>query len=263
MRKSAKELAFLRDLYIRDEWTQRFTDLVDKHAKFDGAEDLLYLNAGTGGHTLVLEERIGGDTEIFAVCGDEHELSIAADKAIAVGSRVEFSTKSFGDDAFSSVIADLSLTPPSEYQERIDDVVLKAKPDGEVAFFLPTAGSFGEIFSMLWEVLADSSTGISANAEDLISELPSAAAVSEAAERAGLVNINAETAIEVFDFETGEDVVNSPLVADFLFPLWFGEIDEDQSRTVKDKLAGLISAEQGDLSFQFTVKATVVTGTRA
>lgn len=263
MQKSAKELAFLRDLYVQEEWTRRFTELVDKHAELSDSEELLYLNAGTGGHALVLEERIGSDTDIFAVCGDEHELSIAADKAIAVGSKVEFSTKSFGDDAFSSVIADLTLTPTAEYSERIDDAVRKAKLDGDVAFFLPTAGSFGELYSMLWEVLTDADADISTKAEDLIGGLPSIAEVKQAAENAGLVNIRSETANEAFDFETGDDLVNSPLVADFLFPLWFGDMGASEASAIAEKLASLINTELGDLSFQFTVKATLVTGRRA
>lgn len=262
MQKSAKELAFLRDLYVQDEWTRRFTDLVDKHAKLTDAEELLYLNAGIGTHALVLEELIGEETDIFAVCGDEHELAIAADKAIAVGSKVEFSTKSFGDDAFACVVADLSFVPLADAAEIFDDVVRKAKTDGEVAIVMPTAGSFGELYSMLWEVLADADADVSTKAEDLIAGLPSVAAVKQAAENAGLVNIKSETAIEAFDFETGEDLVNSPLVADFLFPNWFGDIEESEASAIKEKLAGLINAELGDLSFQFTVKATIVTGTR-
>ena len=47
MAKTQKELAFLRDLYIQDEWTRRFTDLVDKHMDLRDSENMLYINAGT------------------------------------------------------------------------------------------------------------------------------------------------------------------------------------------------------------------------
>ena len=52
MAKTQKELAFLRDLYIEDAWTHRFTELVDKHLKLDDSENLLYINAGTGNHAF-------------------------------------------------------------------------------------------------------------------------------------------------------------------------------------------------------------------
>ena len=41
MTKTQKELAFLRDLYIDEQWTLRFTDLVDKHIGFAKEEKLL------------------------------------------------------------------------------------------------------------------------------------------------------------------------------------------------------------------------------
>src|SRR5205085_10873450 len=91
MAKTQRELAFLKDLYIQDEWTKRFTDLVDKHIDLRDSENLLYINAGTGGHALSIAERFGEKTAIFAVCEDEEVLNIARDKAAAVGSEVDFS----------------------------------------------------------------------------------------------------------------------------------------------------------------------------
>ncbi|MEJ7699932.1 MAG: hypothetical protein WKF71_09855 [Pyrinomonadaceae bacterium] len=36
MSKSQKELAFLRDLYIETDWTERFTNIFDENFKFSG-----------------------------------------------------------------------------------------------------------------------------------------------------------------------------------------------------------------------------------
>ena len=77
MAKTQKELAFLRDLYIQDEWTRRFTDLVDKHMDLRDSENMLYINAGTGGHAMAIHERFGEKTDIFASCEDEDMLTIA------------------------------------------------------------------------------------------------------------------------------------------------------------------------------------------
>ena len=81
MAKTQKELAFLRDLYIQDEWTKRFTDVVDKHMDLSDSENMLYINAGTGGHALAINERCGEKTDIFASCENEDLLAIARDKA--------------------------------------------------------------------------------------------------------------------------------------------------------------------------------------
>src|SRR6476620_12077666 len=81
MAKTQKELAFLRDLYVNKEWTSRFTELIDKHVKFDNEENLLYINAGTGDHVFALRETLSDETAIFATAEDEHVLTIAREKA--------------------------------------------------------------------------------------------------------------------------------------------------------------------------------------
>src|ERR1043165_2400783 len=98
MAKTQRELAFLTDLYVQDEWTRRFNELVDKHIDLSDSENLLYINAGTGTHALVLDEKWGSKIDIFASVADEAQLSIARDKAAAVSSKVDFSMIRFEDD---------------------------------------------------------------------------------------------------------------------------------------------------------------------
>src|SRR3954451_1317001 len=116
MVKTQRERAFLRDLYVQDEWTARFTQLVDKHTDLSDSENLLYINAGTGTHALILDEKWGEKVDIFASVEDDDQLNIARDKAAAVSARVDFSTMRFEDDAFDAVIADASLLRPAEIE---------------------------------------------------------------------------------------------------------------------------------------------------
>ncbi|MGH9820188.1 MAG: hypothetical protein ACRD43_08450, partial [Pyrinomonadaceae bacterium] len=83
MAKTQKELAFLRDLYIQEEWTKRFTDLVDKEMDLRESENMLYINVGTGGHALAIHERFGETADIFATSENEDLLAIAQDKGAA------------------------------------------------------------------------------------------------------------------------------------------------------------------------------------
>src|SRR3954468_2856320 len=110
--KTQRELAFIRDLVVQDEWTRRFTDLADKYIDLADSENLLYLNAGTGTHALVLDEKYRETLDIFASVANEDELNIARDKAAAVSSKVDFSQIRFEDDAFDAVLADGSFVPP-------------------------------------------------------------------------------------------------------------------------------------------------------
>lgn len=264
MAKTQKELAFLRDLYIQEEWTQRFTELADKYIDLSDSENLLYINAGTGTHALVLDEKYGQKIDIFASCENEDLLSIAGDKGLAVKAGVDFSCLRFEDDAFDAVISDATFALADQIEDAIADAARVARTGGDIAVLIPTAGSYGEVFSVLWEVLFNENLGDDgAIIEKLVADLPTTTALESIAERAGMVNVHTETAVELFDFENGAAFVASPLVADFLLPIWLDAIDDDEKELVTEKLAQLIDAEEADLSFRFSVKATLLTGEKA
>jgi ubiquinone/menaquinone biosynthesis C-methylase UbiE len=264
MTKTQKELAFLRDLYIQEEWTRRFTDLVDKHMDLTDSENMLYINAGTGGHALAIQERFGEKTNVFATCEDEDMLIIARDKAAAIMSEVDFSTLRFEDDAFDAVLADGSFVRSADVDEFIANTVRVARIGGDIAIFLPSAGSFGEIFSLLWEVLiTEDLPDYGAEIEKLIAGLPTVSYVEELAKREGIVNINTQMATEIFEYENGEEFITSPLVVDFLMPIWLESLEENEKERVTKKLAQLIDADEGALPFNFTLKATLLTGEKS
>ena len=261
MTKTEKELAFLRDLYIQDDWTRRFVELVDKHMDLSDSENMLYINAGTGGHALAINERFGGKTDIFASCENEDLLAIARDKGIAIRSGVDFSTLRFEDDAFDAVLADASFVSPAEIEGFIENTVRVARTGGDIAIFLPSAGSFGEVFSLLWEGLFNEDlTDHGAAVERLIAELPTVSRIEELAKRADIVNINTQMATELFEFASGTEFIESPLVADFLMPVWLETLHENEKERIIKQLAQIIDTEDGDISFRFSVKATLLTG---
>ncbi|CAN5438829.1 hypothetical protein BH10ACI2_BH10ACI2_01870 [soil metagenome] len=261
MEKTQKELAFLRDLYIQDEWTRRFTDLVDKHMDLRDSDNMLYINAGTGGHALAIHERFGEKTDIFATVEDEDMLTIASDKAAAVRADVDFSMLRFEDDAFDAVLADATFVRPADVESFIDNTVRVARTGGDVAVFLPSAGSYGEVFSLLWEAFINEDLiEHGAAVETLIAELPTVSHIEDLAKRSGVVNINTQMATELFEFESGTEFIESPLVADFLMPVWLESLDENEKERVEKQLVQLIDAEDDKFSFIFTVKATLLTG---
>lgn len=264
MTKTQKELAFLRDLYVQEEWTQRFTELVDKYIDLSDSENLLYINAGSGTHALILDEKYGDKIDVFASCENEDLLAIARDKGLAVKAGVDFSAMRFEDDAFDAVVSDATFVRPGEVEDAIADAARVARTGGDVAVFIPSAGSYGEVFSVLWEVLFNENLGEDgAIIERLVANLPTTTKLETIAEQSGMVNIHTETVVEAFDFENGAAFVASPLVADFLLPIWLDEIDEDEKELVSEKLAQLIDVEDADLSFRFSVKATLLTGEKA
>lgn len=261
MAKTERELAFLRDLEINENWTKRFTDLLDKHVGFKDAKSVLYINAGTGDHCIAVREKVDDEIKMFATCENPELLNIARDKGVATRSAIEFSEGDFDDDSFEAVVADASFTRPEGISDFINEAVRVARPGGEVAIVLPSSGSFGEVFSLLWEVLFNEDLGEHGHAaETMISQIPSVSRVEEIASEAGLYDVRTESSNEIFEFENGTEFVGSPLVSDFLLPVWLETLSVDDRFRVTEKLVELIDSEDGSLSFRFSVKVTLVTG---
>ncbi|MBA2494447.1 MAG: hypothetical protein H0V31_07105 [Acidobacteria bacterium] len=258
MSKSQKELAFLHDLYVATDWTERFTDIFDANFKFSGEKNILYVNAGTGNHALTISENLEKDSNLNAFNEDEELNFIAQAKSDALKSDVYFAAV-FPDEIFDVVVADASFVKPEDLSSFIAEIIdLSAK---QVAFFLPTAGSFGEIFSFLWETLLDLDLLEKVTElEGLISEIPTVSKVKEIAENLGLSKIQTVTKTEVFEFENGTEFVTSPLAADFLLPVRLDFLDAEEQKQVLERFAQLIDADDGTLSFRFSIKATLVVG---
>lgn len=259
MNKTQKELAFLRELTIESEWTERFTDYLDKKIKFaDKAEKVLYINAGAGNYPIALSEKLHDQTEIYAVCESEDLRNIAQAKADAVRVDVRFGTN-LPSEKYDVVLADGSFVEPFETEEFVEKVIDASK--NRVAFFLPTKGSFGEIYSFLWEALFEAGlTEKVEHVERLIGEIPTIEQVEAMAKNLGLRKVEHSTENELFEFKNGAEFVDSTLAANFLFPAKFDFLEPDEIAKVSAKLAELIDAEEGEVSFRFTVKNSLFTG---
>ncbi|CAN5436704.1 hypothetical protein BH10ACI1_BH10ACI1_19550 [soil metagenome] len=258
MSKTEKELAFLRELVIESDWTQRFTDFFDKKFKFGKEETILYVNAGTGNHAIALDEKLDDKTEIYAVSENTELRNIAQTKADAIKADVRFGTN-FPDGKSTIVIADASFVKPDDLDNFITQLIDLS--ENQVVFFLPTKGSFGEIFSFLWETLLETDLiEHGSNVERLIMEIPTAENVETLSKNLGLQKIESATETEFFEFKDGTEFIESPLITDFLLPVWLDFLSDAEKEKAGRKLAELIDAEDGTLSFHFSVKNTLFSG---
>ncbi len=271
MSKTEKELAFIDDLFISGDWTRRFTELADEHIKFSDKGRLLYVNSGSGTHALALREKFDKDSAIFAVCETPELQKISQAKLDVIDadeSRAEtaFAEINFINDLtdsdFDAVLADASFVRPKDLPEFVGRMAeLSAR---QIAVFLPTAGSFGEIFSFLWETFLKADLlEHSGEIENLINELPTVWQAEEILTNAGLKNVKSFTQNELFEFENGDAFINAPLLEDFLFPAWLRFLDENEKERVKKELAQTVDNEDGTLTFHFSVKATLVIGEKS
>ena len=268
--KSDQELAFLKDIYVATDWGERFAELIEEHVELPKKGRALYVASGTGSHAMALQERAGND--VTFICTDESEecLELARAKAVAMNSQAEFhrtqlESLGFQDDQFDLVVGDASLVAAERLPEMLSEMIRVAAPGGTVALSLVTYSSFGEFFSVYWEALRAAELQTHEHdAEELITELPTISAVEAIAEREGLEAITSWMNIEEFDYESGEEFLNSPLITDFLLQGWLSSLPEPetQARVLKE-IERIIDEERNDMDFALSVKATIVVGRKA
>jgi hypothetical protein len=144
------------------------------------------------------------------------------------------------------------------------ELVRVAAPGATIALTLPTASSFGEFFSIYWEALHNKGLiDYESDVEQLITELPTVSNIEQLAEDEGLTGVESWTRIEEFDFESGEQFLNSPLVAEFLMHDWLALVPEEQKAELFSEISRLINEERHEAEFALSVKATLVVGQKS
>jgi ubiquinone/menaquinone biosynthesis C-methylase UbiE len=266
MNKSDKELAFLNELFVAPDWGERFAELVDEHVQVPSEGKAIYLAAGTGSHAMAIQER-GGD-KLSLLCLDENAecLELAKAKATAGNERTEFrhanlSNLPFADNEFDLVIGNASLIAQQRVRKMFSEMVRVAAPGAQIALTLPTASSFGEFFSIYWEALHN--TGLvdqESYVEDLINALPTTSDVEDLAVEEGLEDVSSWSRIEEFDYDSGEQFLTAPLVADFLMKQWLASVPDHAREEVSKEILRLINEERHEADFPLSVKATLVVG---
>jgi SAM-dependent methyltransferase len=268
--KSDKELAFLQDLYVSTDWGERFAELIDKHLELPKRGRMLYVASGTGGHALAMQERAGDKLSLTCVDENEECLELGRVKALAVRADPEFRRAQveelgFQDDQFDLVVGDASLLATERLPEMLSEMVRVTAPGGKVALGLVTASSFGEFFSVYWEALRNLNIEEHEHdVESLIMELPTVSAVETMATHDGLDNVASWLQVEEFNYESGEEFLNAPLITDFLLTRWLESLPEAEAQArVAQEIARIIDVERQDMDFTLTVKATVIVGRKA
>ena len=268
-RKSDKEIAFLQDLFIAPDWGERFAELIDEHLKLPKEGKALYVAAGTGGHALALHERAGEKLELLCVDENPECLELARAKATATNEQLTFKTTQVDsldlkDNRFDLVIGNASLVSRQRVRKMFSELVRVAAPGATIALTLPTSSSFGEFFSIYWEALHNNGLlDHESDVERLITELPTVSDIEQLAEDEALHDVKTWTRVEEFDFESGEQFLNSPLVAEFLMRDWLALVPEDKRAALFDEISRLINEERHEAEFALSVKATLIIGQKA
>lgn len=264
--KTDKELAFLQDLFIAPDWGERFAELIDEHVRLPNEGRALYAAAGTGSHAMALQERGGDKLTLLGVDESSECIELAQAKATATNEQTEFrigklDNLDLPDNRFDLVVGNASLVSRQRVRKMFSEMVRVAAPGATIALALPTASSFGEFFSIYWEALYNLNLlDHEVDVEHLITELPTVSDVERMADDEGLKDIASWTRIEEFDYDSGEQFLTSPLVAEFLMQQWLALVPETDRADLFREITRLINEERHEAEFALSVKATLVVG---
>lgn len=263
-----KELAFRYDLIVAPEWRDRFDTLVNDSIKFPVEGRFLDVNCGTGEHALELAKRMKDKGEVIGVDSSDELIALARAKAqIKKEQNVRFdkadvSHLSFADNEFDVVIGDGSMSDARRIGEMLTEMVRVARPKGRVLLKLTTHGSFDEFFSIYWEALHDVGIADSVwqSLERLIEERWTLSDAEQQVERTGLQKVESFTRKEEFSFESGDEFLKSPLIADLFLTGWIEIVPQQSRDKVLNLIASIIDRERKEAPFDLSIKAAVISG---
>jgi ubiquinone/menaquinone biosynthesis C-methylase UbiE len=263
-----KELAYRYDLFIAPEWRSRFDALLGENIEIPAEGEILEVNCGTGSHALEIAERLKDKGEVLAVDSSAERLELARAKALVTKlQNVRFEQAVSGNlpfpsDKFDAVIGDASLIETGEMEATFAELVRVARPGARVTIMLATHGSFDEFFSIYWEALMDAGLvdKVWENLEVLIRERGTVSDAEAMASRLGLNDVESVTSKEEFDFETGSQFLESPVIADPFLPEWLSIIPPDKWQEVTAAINRVIERERHQMAFDVSVKAALITG---
>jgi ubiquinone/menaquinone biosynthesis C-methylase UbiE len=265
-----KELAYRYDLFVTPDWRDRFDALVAEHIKLPPEGRILDVNCGTGAHTIEMAEGLRSKGEVIGVDSSVERIEIARAKAqvkrlkeVTFEQSLPYDLR-FESDVFDVVIGDASLLPTNEVEDVLGEMVRVAAQGGRVVFKIASHGSFSEFLSIFWEALHDVGLDgkVWSDLEELINERKTVSEVEQMAKRAGLRRIASFTGREQFLFETADQFLSSPLIADLFLAGWLEIVPEERRQEISGRIEEIIERERNDGPFDVSIKATIVAGVK-
>jgi ubiquinone/menaquinone biosynthesis C-methylase UbiE len=268
--KSERELAYRYDLYVVPYWRESFDQMVMKHVEIPRRGSILQVNCGTGGLAIEMATSLGNRGDVLATDTQAERLGLARAKAeVKKLTNIIFLDKSptdlgMEDYLFDLVVGDAALMPPEQIESMVAEMARLAEVDATVALLMLTHGSFGEVFSLLWEALYHCQLeDYTPRVEALINEYHTTSQAREMMQRQGLSHVHSFTEPDELDFASAQELFESPLIEDYFLDHWLEFLPDAATRQrVINQMAEIIDRERQNAYVDISVKASLLVGRR-
>ncbi|MCS7078539.1 MAG: class I SAM-dependent methyltransferase [Chloracidobacterium sp.] len=260
--------AFLHDLTVAPLWGECFNRLLMETITLPDSGRVLLVECGTGGLAIELAHRLRETGTVTATDSNPARLQLARDKCqVAKLDNLRLlNPQELADDpvkdGYDLVVGDASLLPVEALEPMLTLLRDRVGEGGQVVAYAVSRGSFDEFFSILWEALyeCDLAETLAAPLEALLRAYPTKADLRTQATAAGLHGVNVVVEKETLKFDSGQDFLESPLIAGYWLDRWLAIVPPERLEAVKTAVCNIIDRDYGTYPFEISVKAALLIG---
>lgn len=170
---------------------------------------------------------------------------------------------SYADDVFRMSVCLNGVVTPSQVQEGLAELTRVTGAGGHVTIAAPLRTCFPEFYDILDEALrAHQLHDVLGRMYEMRDGLMTPSRLLACAEEVGLVEPRVDEVAWEVGFDSGQELVFSPLVRETFFSQWTGVVRSSEREPVLRYVADAIDTYWHDRDFTCTVVAGVLTGTR-
>jgi SAM-dependent methyltransferase len=250
-------------------WTEPVFNACNPAGHIPDAVSVLVAEARCGYVPLHIVDDLAHDTRVIALDPSRAMLDQARQRVTdEMASRVFFvpqhvNSLSYADDVFRASICLNGVSTVLQAREAIAELSRVTAPGGSVTLAAPLKTAFPEFYDMLDEALrAHRLHDVLGRMYDLRSSLITPARLSEMADDVGLLEVDISEVRWDIEFQSGHELIMSPLVRETFFPHWIGIVRSSDREPVLRYVADAIDMYWHDEPFRVQVVAGCLSGMR-
>lgn len=229
---------------------------------------VLVAEARCGYVPMKISEEISAESRIIALEPSRPMLDQARERLAGSDRRIFFVPQrvnhlSYADDVFSLSVCLNGGVSQRQASEALSELSRVTTPGGNVVFAAPLQTAFPEFYDMLDEALrAHRLNDVLGRMYELRHAFLTPARLAGLAEQEGLRNVEVTELEWQVEFESGDDLLFSPLVRETFFPQWIGIVRSSDREPILRYISDAIDTYWHGSDFLCHVRAGVVTATR-
>jgi SAM-dependent methyltransferase len=250
-------------------WTEPIFGACNPAKHIPDAVSVLVAEARCGYVPINIVGDLAEDTRVIALDPSRAMLDQARQRVSDdVAGRVFFvpqrvNSLSYADDVFRASICVNGVATVLQAREAIAELSRVTAPGGSVTLAAPLRTAFPEFYDMLDEALrAHRLHDVLGRMYELRSSLLTPSRLADMADEVGLLEVNVSEVEWEVEFESGQDLIMSPLVRETFFPHWIGIVRSSDREPVLRYVADAIDMYWHDEDFRVRVVAGCLSGMR-